>query len=253
MATKRKRGRILYPSISTSPRVARLSLVGALLWDYLIAHADDQGRLLGDASALRERLMPLRQDVTTADVEEGLEGMVRERLILRYRPPKMVPLIQIADWQKWNARMTYKHVSYLTAPSGWRDRVTARVGDLGPYVQRMVHGMIVFCPSCGRTVNPVARGRGWLCPNCEVELLGTRNKHPKVGGMQTRVTGRTRGLVLAALGSGPLTKPQLAAATGRSEATIGNLLPGLRRAGEVVRTRRKRPWTYRLKGSAPTC
>ncbi len=251
MAGKPKRGRILYPSVSDSLRVARLSLAGALLWDYLIAHADDQGRIVGDASELRERLVPLRGDVTTADVEAGLEGMARERLILRYRPPAMRALVQIRDWHKWNARLTYKHASYLTAPDGWRDRVTAKQEEMGPYVMWMGDGMAVFCPSCGRTVAPRAHGRGWVCPNCDVELLGTRSPRPKVGGMQTRVTGRTRDLVLAALASGPLTKPQLAAATGYSVGTIGNTLPGLQRGGEVVRIRRKRPWTYRLKGSAP--
>ncbi len=241
-----KRGRVLYRSISDSLRVARLSLVGALLYDYMIAHADDQGRLQGDASVLRERLMPLRGDVTTADVEAGLDGMVRERLTQRYQCPVLGPLVQITGWHKWNGRLACKQPSNFTAPDGWRDRVTARVEDAGRYVYRMGGGMAVFCPQCARTVSPVAHGRGWVCPECEVELLGTRAPRPKVGGMQTRVTG-TWELVLAALASGPLTKPELAATTGRSEGTIGNLLPRLQRAGEVVRIRRKRPWTYRLR------
>ncbi len=45
MARKRKpkRGRILYPSVSASRRVARLSLAGALLYDYMIAHSATRG------------------------------------------------------------------------------------------------------------------------------------------------------------------------------------------------------------------
>jgi len=242
---KTKRGRILYPSVSDSPRVARLSLTGALLWDYLLVHSDDQGRIAGDASALRERLVPFRGDVTTADVETALEEMARERLILRYTVYRR-PLVQIVDWWKWQGRLGCKHPSVHPAPEGWRDRVTARQEDLGRYIMRMGYGMAVFCPACGHTVAPLAHGRGWTCPECDVELLGWRAPRPKVGGTQTRVTGKTRALVLAALGRGPLTKPQLAEATGRAVGTVGNMLTLLCRSKEVIRIRRKRPWVYRL-------
>lgn len=243
----KRRGRIIYPEVSDSHRLARLTLTGALLWDYLIAHANDQGRLKeGGVGALRMRLMPLRKDVEDADIETALAGLVRERLIVRYSSDFQGPLIQITDWWKYNGGMVFKHPSSLFAPDGWRDRVTARQQDLGPYVMRMGYGMAVFCPSCGYTVAPIAHGRGWVCPNCEVELLGRSAARPKVGGTQKRASGKLRELVLAALGQGPLTKPQLAEATGRSEGSIGSLLPVLCREKAIRKTRRKRPWLYAL-------
>ncbi len=248
MATKRKpkKGRIAYPSVSDSMRVARLGVTGALLWLILITHADDQGRLPG--GALRERLVPHFGGISVGDVDGALEAMERERLVTRYRSPMWGALVQIRDWWKWQGGLTYKRPSMYDPPDGWRDRVTARLAA-GPYVQRMGDGLDAICIACWENVIPRAHGRGWVCPNCDAELLGTRSPRPKVGGVQTRVTGRARELTLAALATGPLTKPQLAAATGYSVGTIGNTLPGLQRAGEVVRIRRKRPWTYRLKGS----
>lgn len=244
---RRGRGRILYPEVSASRRVARLGVKGALLWTWLLPHCDDQGRIAGDA--LKERLVPHFEEVTAEDVETALQAMERERLIIRYRGAGQ-QLTQIADWWKWQARLTYKRPSYHPAPEGWRDRVTARLA-LGGYVARLSdgYGIEVLCTNCGCVVAPRAHGRGWVCSECDVELLGTRSPRPKVGGMQTRRTGKARELVLAALAGGPKTKEQLAAATGYSESSIGTLLPVLRRSGEVLRVSRRRPWTYRLKGS----
>lgn len=249
MPGKLKRGQILYAEIFDSRRVARLGVKGALLWCFMLPACDDQGRLRGDAVALKERLLSHFAEVIAGDVEAALEAMQVQRLVLRYKAYGQ-HFCQVLDWWQWNTRRTYKHPSYHPAPQDWRDRVTARYAQ-GGYVPRMVYGMAVLCPNCSETVAPVAHERGWVCPGCAVELLGTKSRQPKIGGFHTRRMGRTRDLVLAALASGPLTKPELAAATGRSEGTIGNLLPGLQRAGEVARIRRKRPWTYRLKGSAP--
>ncbi len=240
-----KRGRVLYGEIFDSRRVARLGVKGALLWCFMLPAADSQGRIHGDAVALRDRLVPHFPEVIAGDVETALEAMVRERLIRRYKVHRQ-PFIQILDWWKWNSRLTYKRPSGHPAPQDWRDRVTARYAQ-GGYVPRIVYGMIVYCPNCSQTVGPVAHGRGWVCPQCDVELLGTRVRRPVVGGMQTRVTGKLREQVLAALASGPQTKVELAASSGRSESSIGSLLPKLRRSGDVVRVTRKRPYTYRLK------
>ena len=245
---KRRRGRILYPEVSDSHRLARLTLTGALLWDYLIAHANDQGRLKeGVVGALRMRLMPLRRDVEDADIETALAGMVRERLILRYSGDFQGPLIQITDWWKYNGRMVFKHPSPLLAPDGWRDKVTARLTTSPyPYVLRLGAGLDVTCTNCSENVIPRPHGKGYVCPSCDVELLGRSAPRPRVGGTQKRASGRLRELLLAALGQGPLTKPQLAQATGRSEGSIGSLLPVLCREKAIRKTRRKRPWLYAL-------
>lgn len=239
----KRRGRIVYPELSDSRRVARLGIVGALLWTWLIPHCNDQGRLQGGASALRGRLVPHFEGISDGDVEAALQAMVRERLILRYSGDFQGPLIQVTDWWKYNGRMVFKHPSPLVAPDGWRDRVTARLAE-GPYVLRLGDGLDVICPNCGENVIPQPHGKGYVCPGCEVELLGRSAPRPKVGGTQKRASGRLRELVLAALGQGPLTKPELAEATGRSEGSIGSLLPGLCREKVIRKTRRKRPWLY---------
>ena len=253
VARRPKRGRIVYPELSDSRRVARLSITGALLWTWLLPHADDQGRLAGDAAALRDRLVPHFAEITAEDVETALQAMEREHLVLRYVVHRQ-HLIQISDWWKWQARLKYKRPSYHQAPDGWRDRITVRIPQ-GGYVARLSADMSVLCPNCSYTVAPSPYGglvwsetpgkRGWVCPQCDAELLGTRSARPKVGGMQTRRTGKARELVLAALASGPQTKGQLAVATGYSESTIGTLLPVLRGSGDVVRVSKRRPWTYR--------
>ena len=115
---KPRRGRIVYPELSASRRVARLGVKGALGWVFLIPAADDQGRVAGDAAALKDRLVPHFEEITAEDVETALTAMERERLVIRYRAGGQ-HLIQIADWWKWQARLTYKRPSYHPAPEGW--------------------------------------------------------------------------------------------------------------------------------------
>lgn len=248
MPRKPKRGRIVYPSVSDSLRVGRLGVTGALLWLLLIPQCDDQGRVEGDPSKLRERLVPHIEGVSTEDVETALLAMACERLIVRYRSWGK-PLVQVVDWWAYNSRLVYKNPSYLPAPNGWRDRVTARARtvDGGGYILQLFEGISVECPNCGTIVTPTPHGLGYVCPKCDVELLGRRNSRPKIGGSQTRVTGKAKRLVLASLAAtAPQTKEQLATATGYSISRIGTLLPVLRRAGWIIRVKRKGPYAYRL-------
>ena len=55
---RKARARMLSPTISTSERVNMLSTKAALLYTWLLAHCDDQGRLSADpALARRLRLL----------------------------------------------------------------------------------------------------------------------------------------------------------------------------------------------------
>ena len=54
---RKAKARLLYPSISTSERVSNLGAKGALIYTWLLAHCDDQGRYAGGVRKVRANSM----------------------------------------------------------------------------------------------------------------------------------------------------------------------------------------------------
>ena len=80
------RRRYLSTDISTDPRVAELAEHGALpvlLYTWAILHADDWGRMTGDARQFKLLVCP-GFDVTAHDVEVALTQIAEANLWLRY-------------------------------------------------------------------------------------------------------------------------------------------------------------------------
>lgn len=77
------KARMLHNKISNSLQVHRLSLPARLLFTWMIAHADDDGRLNGEAVYIKGKVIPMTE-YTEADVESFLKEMVELNLIYRW-------------------------------------------------------------------------------------------------------------------------------------------------------------------------
>lgn len=126
--------RLIYNSISTSERVSSLGIKGALLYTWMITHADSQGRMQGKPKVVKQQVVPFLEEITVEDVTELLMLMEDQRLIIRYEDSKERSLIQIADWWDWQTGLKYKAPSHFEPPKGWEDRVTPR-DDNGKFSQ----------------------------------------------------------------------------------------------------------------------
>jgi hypothetical protein len=120
------KARLIYSSISASERVAGLGAKGALVYTWLLAHCDDQGRFAGGARRVKTLVVPLIDRVTVRDIQLALEAMEKEGLITRYSARPYKELIQVKDWWSFNQGLRVRERSRYPAPRGWRDRVTER-------------------------------------------------------------------------------------------------------------------------------
>lgn len=117
--SRKARARLLYPTISFSERVGGLGIKGALLFTWLLATCDDQGRYCGSAKKLKAQVVPLLEEFTVKDVEKALAEMERVNLIIRYGEQ----LIQIVDWWDFQDGLRVRYESRYPAPEGWKDRI----------------------------------------------------------------------------------------------------------------------------------
>jgi hypothetical protein len=120
------KARLIYSSISASERVAGLGAKGALVYTWLLAHCDDQGRFAGGARRVKTLVVPLIDRVTVRDIQLALEAMEKAGLITRYSARPYKELIQVKDWWSFNQGLRVRDRSKYPAPRGWRDRVTER-------------------------------------------------------------------------------------------------------------------------------
>jgi hypothetical protein len=122
--------RAIHPDICTSESLAGCSILAQLLFDRLIAQADDQGRLRGSARSVRGQCLPLIDDVTTDAVAGALVELADAKCIEAYEVAGQ-QLIQISGWWRWqNPRRAYP--SRLPPPPGWGDDVFGRWVDEKP-------------------------------------------------------------------------------------------------------------------------
>lgn len=76
--------RMLHAKISTSLQVDNLSEPAQLLFTWMISHADDEGRLKGDAKSVKAVVIPMKH-WSMKKVENCLEAIKNEGLIYRWQ------------------------------------------------------------------------------------------------------------------------------------------------------------------------
>jgi hypothetical protein len=127
------RGRMLSSTISTSPRVNALSLKSALIFTWLLSHADDQGRLPANPATLKGIVCPLRADISKHNIGVALAEMEERNIVKVYTPEDFTyspidELLQILDWWEYQHLRDPKPSKY-PAPRNWQDRVGKQSRD----------------------------------------------------------------------------------------------------------------------------
>lgn len=120
--------RLIYASISTSERVSRLRVKGALVFTWLIAHCDGQGRYAGSERKIKVEVVPFLEEITEDDIEQALKAMEEEMLIHLYTDSQARGLIQVLDWWQWQTGLRIRTPSRYDPPpiEDWQDRITTR-------------------------------------------------------------------------------------------------------------------------------
>lgn len=122
MAGESKAGpRSIHPSISTSLSLAECSAGAERLFIRLIAHADDQGRLLGDPRQVKALCLPMDENVTPAEVTSWLQELVAQEMVISYGSGER-SFIQMVNWWKYQDAMRRARPSKWPPPPGWDDR-----------------------------------------------------------------------------------------------------------------------------------
>ncbi len=120
------RGRLVPQSLSTDPRMGRLSLKAALLYDRLWINGDDQGRLSGDPDEIKYAVCPNIDHITKTDIPELLKELETQGFIKVYSTSK-TRAIQMLDWWE-EQRLQWAWPSKYDPPEGWQDRLRYKKG-----------------------------------------------------------------------------------------------------------------------------
>lgn len=115
------RGRIVPQSLSTDPRIGRLSLKAALLYDRLWINCDDQGRISGDPAEIKYAACPNIDHITKEEIPELLKELEDVGLINVYSTSK-TNAIQMLDWWQ-EQKLQWAWPSRFPPPEGWQDRL----------------------------------------------------------------------------------------------------------------------------------
>ncbi len=120
---KTARGRIVPQSRSTDPRIGRVSLKAAILYDRMWINADDQGRLSGDPDEIKYIVCPNLPEISKEDVPSLLKELadIKPGLILLY-PTSKTEAIQMIDWWE-EQKLQWASPSSNLPPEGWTDHV----------------------------------------------------------------------------------------------------------------------------------
>ncbi len=120
---KTARGRIVPQSRSTDPRIGRVSLKAAILYDRMWINADDQGRLSGDPDEIKYIVCPNLPEISKEDVPSLLKELadIKPGLILLY-PTSKTEAIQMIDWWE-EQKLQWASPSSNPPPEGWTDHV----------------------------------------------------------------------------------------------------------------------------------
>jgi len=115
------RGRILPQSLSTDPRLGRLSLKAALLFPLMWINCDDQGRLSGDPDEIKYATCPNIDHITKVDIPELLKELEKQEFLKVYATSKTMAT-QMLDW--WEVqKLQWAYPSGYPPPEGWKDHL----------------------------------------------------------------------------------------------------------------------------------
>lgn len=115
--------RAIYPEMCSSPSLGRCGILANALFPRLIAQADDQGRLAGDATTLTISCMPRLLRVVTIDaVAEAIAELAAVSMILTYQV-RDEAYVQLLQWWRWQSSQRRAYPSRWPAPPGWHDIV----------------------------------------------------------------------------------------------------------------------------------
>ena len=115
------RGRIVPQSLSTDPRLGRLSLKAALLFPLMWINCDDQGRLSGDPDEIKYAACPNIDHITKADIPGLLKELEEHGFIKVYATSKTAAT-QMLDWWE-EQRLQWAYPSRYPPQEGWTDHL----------------------------------------------------------------------------------------------------------------------------------
>ena len=115
------RGRLLPQSLSTDPRVGRLSLKAVALFPLMWINCDDQGRITGDPDEIKYAVCPNVEHVSRQDIPELLNELQAQEFILCYSTSKS-RAIQMLDWWEEH-KLQWAWPSRFSPPDGWTDHL----------------------------------------------------------------------------------------------------------------------------------
>ena len=117
------RGRLVPQSRSTDPRMGRVSLKAAMLYDRMWINADDQGRISGDPDEIKYATCPNLPEISKEDIPSLLKELAATKpgLIKVYTTSK-TEAIQMLDWWE-EQRLQWAYPSAYSPPEGWMDHL----------------------------------------------------------------------------------------------------------------------------------
>ncbi|MBA7478884.1 hypothetical protein ES707_14312 [subsurface metagenome] len=119
MSRRIAKGRLVPQSRSTDPRIGRVSLKAATLYDRMWINADDQGRLPGDSDEIKYTTCPNLPDIPLGDIPGLLQELKNQKLIRVYNSTT-IEAIQLLDW--WHEqKLQWAYPSEFSPPEGWAD------------------------------------------------------------------------------------------------------------------------------------
>lgn len=114
--------RLIYQDMFEDDEVGMMPVEVRLLWVGLItAVADDQGRLIDNASLIKSKVFVYDSDITEAMINNWLKLLQDAEMIIRYKSGNK-KLIQITKWWEYQTP-SWASESKYDAPPTWVDRV----------------------------------------------------------------------------------------------------------------------------------
>ncbi len=120
--------RMISKSISVSAQVNSLTVFGKLLFTWMIPHADDYGRMSGNARVVRALVCPMA-DEDDKDVDLALNAMEDANLIVRYEVGGK-EYIQFPKWETHQQGLHKRTASGIPAPPGLETGFSALERDV---------------------------------------------------------------------------------------------------------------------------
>jgi hypothetical protein len=113
-------------------RLASQSDFAALLYTWMIPHAEDDSTLTGDADDIASLVIPKRRDKSPEDVEQAIALMDKEGLVWRYHRADGKPMLQFPP------DAFYRYQTYIAKDRrNYKDMRTVSVASLCPSAQQI--------------------------------------------------------------------------------------------------------------------